>query len=549
MVENANAAFVYIAAETTFRHQEPQRIALSHLYKAKASGYDNLRTAHIEDYRSLYSRVTFQLGSKSEHVGMRATTTDRRIEQLRAGNSDDSLITLYYQFGRYLLISSSRPGNKPLPANLQGIWNGEMHPPWGSKFTININTEMNYWPAETTNLSECHEPFLLFLERLKEKGKHTASQMYGCRGWTAHHNSDIWADTAPQDRVINSTLWPMGGAWVSTHIMEHFAFTGDNEFLAGAYHILRDSVEFFIDFLIERDGYFVTSPSLSPENNYLLPSGEQGSLCIGPTMDSQVLFQLFSDFLKASTILQKDVEEAEMIATVTRMRERLPPMRIGKYGQLQEWQHDYEEAEPGHRHTSHLWGLFPGQAITHRDPELTAACKKTIFRRVQSGGGHTGWSRAWLIAFWARLRDGEEALRQVHEILRSSTYDSLLDAHPPFQIDGNFGATAAITEMLVQSHGQEVFILPTLPKSWPDGMIKGIRARGGFEVSLEWECGHLTLGTIVSLLGNICTLNSHYPMAVRDGNCELIAKLEEGNAGAVSFSTEKGKAYFLTRSA
>lgn len=430
VVEKANAAVVYASAETTFRHHEPQRVALSRLYSAKATGYDSLRMAHIQDYQSLYSRLTFQLGSPDEQGAMRAIPTNKRLEKLRGGHSDNSLIALYYQFGRYLLISSSRPGYKALPANLQGIWNGEMHPPWGSKYTININAEMNYWPAETTNLSECHEPFLSFLERLKENGQCTARKMYGCRGWTAHHNSDIWADTAPQDRVINSTVWPMGGAWVSTHIMQHFAFTGDTTFLAKAYDILRGSVEFFIDFLIERKGYLVTSPSLSPENDYLLPSGEKGSLCIGPTMDNQLLFQLFSDFLEASKILQKDVDEAEMIVTVSRIRERLPPMRIGKHGQLQEWQQDYEEAEPGHRHTSHLWGLFPGEAITHKQPELIQACKQTLIRRVQFGGGHTGWSRAWLIAFWARLRDGDEAARQVHDILRTSTYDSLLDAHP-----------------------------------------------------------------------------------------------------------------------
>jgi alpha-L-fucosidase 2 len=499
------------------------------------------------DYCQLFSRVTFHLGSVEDRHSVLSRPTDERVKQVRSGHPDLSLIALYYQFGRYLLISSSRPGYKALPANLQGIWNEQMGPAWGSKFTINVNTEMNYWLAETTNLSECHEPFLEFIKRLQKNGEITARKMYGCGGWVAHHNSDIWADTAPQDRVLDSTLWPMGAAWASTHIMEHFAFTGDIVFLDQAYGTLRGSVEFFLEFLIEKDGYLVTSPSLSPENRYQLPSGESAAISVGPTMDRQILFHLFTDFLNAANELHKENEDREIIATVTKFREKLPPLRIGRYGQLQEWREDYEEVEPGHRHVSHLWGLFPGEQITLKSTTLIDACRKTLERRAQFGGGHTGWSRAWMIALWARLRDGEEAARHVQEILRTSTHDSLLDDHPPFQIDGNFGATAGIAEMLVQSHDGEVFLLPALPTSWPEGCLQGLRTRGGFELSLIWSSGHLVTGTLHSLLGGTCVLNAHQSVDVRSPDGHLVAELKGTDNSPVSFETEKGAQYLLGR--
>ena len=543
VVRQADTAHVFLAAETTFRHEDPESACLLLVDDAKKLGYDQLKTHHIKDYRSLFSRVAFRMGSDVERTAAASKPTDERMTQARRGKPDLSLIPLYYQFGRYLLISSSRPGHKALPANLQGIWNEKMSPTWGSKFTINVNAEMNYWPAETANLSECHEPFLSFLERLQVNGQVTARKMYDCAGWTAHHNTDIWADTAPQDRCITATLWPMGGAWVSTHIWNHFEFTGDVDFLAKTYGVLRGSVEFYLDFLIEKDGYKVTSPSLSPENRYRLPNGEEGTMCIAPTMDSELLFRLFTDFLAASDVLGRE-EDREMRRKVELYREKLPPLRIGRHGQLQEWWQDHDEVEPGHRHISHLWALYPSNQINLKDTELIKACKITLARRAASGGGHTGWSRAWMIALWARLGDGNEAAMHVGEILRTSTHDSLLDDHPPFQIDGNFGAAAGITEMLVQSHAGEIFLVPALPSSWSEGSIKGICARGGFELSLEWSSGSLTACTVMSKLGRICVLNSKQTFTVM-GDGEMVA--ESPSAGRpVSFHTKSGKTYSVT---
>lgn len=542
-MKQAHKAHILLAAQTSFRQDDPESTCRLQIESAKKLGYDELKTRHIQDYRSLFSRLKFRLGSDVEGSAAALIPTNERMNQARQGKLDLSLISLYYQFGRYLLISSSRPGHKALPANLQGIWNEKMSPTWGSKFTINVNTEMNYWPVETANLSECHEPFLAFLARLQTNGQVTARKMYDCNGWTAHHNTDIWADTAPQDRCITATLWPMGGAWVSTHIWHHFEFTWDTDFLAQAYSVLRGSVEFFLDFLVDRDGFKVTNPSLSPENRYRLPNGEEGTMCIAPTMDSELLHQLFTDFLAAADVLKKD-NDLEIRQKVEAYLKTLPPLRIGRHGQLQEWWHDHDEVEPGHRHISHLWALYPGSQITSKDTELIEACKMTLARRAASGGGHTGWSRAWMIALWARLGDGDEAAMHVGEILRTSTHDSLLDDHPPFQIDGNFGATAGITEILVQSHAGELSLLPALPTSWSEGSIEGICARGGFEVSLTWASGLLTACTVRSKSGQNCLLNSKQTFAVFSHG-EMIAKSKSASQ-PISFHTEKGETYSVT---
>ena len=544
VVTNANTANIFLAAATTYREEDPEAASIDRLRAAEKTGYDELLEEHIKDYQSLFSRVHFQVGNQSDRQTAASTPTNERMAHARKGRPDQSLLALYYQFGRYLLISSSRSGHKALPANLQGIWNAKMAPTWGSKFTINVNAEMNYWHAETTNLSECHEPFLEFLQQLQKNGEVTARKMYGCSGWVAHHNTDIWADTAPQDRVITATLWPMGGAWATTHIWHHFDFTGELAFLERAYGVLRGSVEFFLDFMLEKDGYMVTSPTLSPENRYRLPNGEEGAMCIGPTIDNQMLFRLFSDFLNSVDALGRRQQEHEMVEKVKRYREKLRPMRIGSHGQLLEWGEEVEEVELGHRHVSHLWGLYPSDQITPKDTELVNACKKTLERRAFHGGGHTGWSRAWMIALWARLGDGEEAGRQVDKILETSTYDSLLDDHPPFQIDGNFGATAAITEMLVQSHDGGISFLPALPPAWSDGVISGIRARGGFELSLNWMDGRMIKATVKSLLGNPCVINARQDFVVitQEG-----AQLVSSSTGrAVSFESEVGAEYALT---
>lgn len=492
-VENASEVILLISSTTSYRVSDYFGYTLDILQKAAQKGYEKLYEDHIIDYTSLFKRVEFYL--ENEDPTVFNMPTPERLNMLREGKNDLALIPLYFQFGRYLLISSSRPGS--LPANLQGIWNKDMLPPWDSKYTININTEMNYWPAEICNLSECHLPLFDLMERMRVRGRKTAEKMYGCRGFCAHHNIDIWGDTAPQDLYLPATHWPMGAVWLCLHIWDHYEYTGDIEFLESHYETMKEAAMFLLDYMVEdKNGYLVTCPSLSPENSYILPKGDVCSLTYSPTMDIQLTTALFRKVIEASKILNKDFDFAHQLEEALK---KLPPVKIGKHGQIQEWIEDYEEAEPGHRHISHLFGLYPESLITkEKTPELFEAAKKTLERRISFGSGHSGWSRAWVICLLARLKDGEKAYYNILELLRKSTMPNLFN-NPPilfnnsplFQIDGNFGATAGIVEMLLQSHEGIVEILPALPLSWKGGYIRGVKARGGHVIDIEWKDNEL----------------------------------------------------------
>lgn len=532
-VENSDEAVITIACQTSFRTGNYEKQALHEAKTALRKSYESLLERHTKDYKSLYERSSLLLCDNSN--GISENPTDERLEAFKNGGNDNKLAEMYYNFSRYLMISGSREGT--LPLNLQGIWNKDMWPAWGGKYTININTEMNYWGAEIQNLSECHTPLFDHIERMRENGRVTAREMYGCKGAVCHHNTDIWGDTAPQDRWMPATVWPMGLAWLCLHIYEHYKFTQDKEFLAEKYDTLREAAEFFEDYLIENEkGQLITSPSTSPENTYITKTGEQGSLCQGPSMDSQILFCLFTAVEESAEILGIDKEYAEKMR---QLRSRLPEPEIGKYGQIMEWAEDYEEVEPGHRHISQLFALYPSDMISLRKtPELAKAAVATLERRLAHGGGHTGWSRAWIINMWARLGNGEKVGENVRSLLSRSTSINMFDMHPPFQIDGNFGGGAGIAEALVQSHCGEITVLPALPPEWESGSLCGVRARGGFELDFSWEKGRITKLSVKSLSGNICSIVGNFKV-LSDGKAVDVTE----NDGAVSFMTEKGRIY------
>lgn len=541
VVDGADAVTLLLSASTSFYHEDYEAWCARYLDNAAGKAYTSLFADHEADYSELFSRVSLNISGRESIDGPEDLDIAERLERLKSGEEDPWLVVLYFQFGRYLMISCSRPGS--LPANLQGIWNQDMLPAWDSKYTININTQMNYWPAESCNLFECHTPLFEHIERMREPGRKTARVMYGCRGFVAHHNTDIWGDTAPQDIWIPATYWPMGAAWLCLHLWEHYEYGLDHEFLKRAYLIMREAAEFFLDFLIEDNkGRLVTSPSVSPENTYVLDNGEKGCMCIGPSMDSQIIYTLFKSCITASQILGVDPEFAKQLETVAG---KLPKPQIGKHGQIQEWSEDYDEDEVGHRHISHLFGLHPGNMFTVRKtPVLALAARKTLERRLAHGGGHTGWSRAWIINMWARLKDGEKACENLMGLLRKSTQTNMLDSHPPFQIDGNFGGTAGIAEMILQSHEEGMELLPAIPDSWCNGKVKGLRARGGFTIDIEWQEGSLSKAVVHSNSGRDCIVIDERKINVScDGRPVNVIQ----NGIEFSFATEAGREYVLSR--
>lgn len=490
-------AVIYITIRSTFYGEDIYSVCLDRINKASEKGIDAVREDHIKEYQALFNRVSLTL--KGDEAGdIRDKSIAYRLNALKEGSKDTELVSLYFQFGRYLLLSCSRPGSQC--ANLQGIWNTDEHPPWGSKYTININTEMNYWPAEVCNLGECHEPLFDLLWRMYPNGVKVAEDMYGLSGFVAHHNTDIFGDCAPQDTYMPATIWPMGAAWLCTHIMTHYEYTCDRAFLEKNFPLIREACRFFTQYMFLDDrGRYVTGPSCSPENTYIHTSGEMGTMCIGPSMDSQILMNLFDDYMKASEILGESDPIDEQIRFI---RERLPKPSIGRHGQVMEWPEDYEETEPGHRHISHLYGLYPYSLFNEEtEPELFKAARVTLERRLSQGGGHTGWSRAWIINMWARLLDGEKAGENVRLLLEKSTSSNMFDMHPPFQIDGNFGGCAGIAEMLMQSHESRIVLLPAVPKSWKEGEVRGLVARGNILVNFSFKEGRVYSVTLLSRSG------------------------------------------------
>jgi alpha-L-fucosidase 2 len=557
-VKNATDVTIYLSAATSFNGfdkcpdaegKDEHKLATDYLTKALKFSWPALLQHHYADYHQYFNRVSFSLATAANNKNA-LLPTDERLFNYSEGAKDPDFETLYFQFSRYLLISCSRPGGPP--ANLQGIWNKEIRPPWSSNYTTNINVQMNYWPAEVANLSEMQLPLIDFIKHAAVTGEVTATQFYHTRGWAVHHNSDIWALSNPVGDIGHGdpmwANWTMGSPWLSQHLWWHYQFTKDKTYLQQtAYPLMKGAAHFCMDFLVPYKSYLVTAPSLSPENSFIDDKGKQGTVSIATTMDMAIIWDLFTNVIDASNQLETDKAFRD---SVIAYRKQLYPLHIGKKGNLQEWYKDWEDTDPHHRHVSHLFTVFPGHEISPIEtPELAAAAKKTLELRGDAG---TGWSLAWKINFWARLLDGNHAYKMIHYLLRltgsthtnyadgGGSYANLFDAHPPFQIDGNFGALSGMSEMLLQSQSGEISLLPAIPDAWAEGKISGLKARGNFEIAMNWKNKQITTASILSVVGGVCKLRTVAPVKVVGASAKSV---KTANGYVVTFNTKKGVKY------
>ncbi len=540
-IEGADAVTLLVSAATDYPQEEtdPAADCVAALNAAAAKSYEELRLAHVAEHRRLFDRVDLDLGT-TDAIGK---STDQRLRDVKQGASDPQLVALYFQFGRYLLISCSRPGC--MPSNLQGLWNEHIKAPWNCDYHININVQMNYWPAETCNLSECHEPFFDLIDNLRPRGRITARELYGCRGFTAHHTTDAWWWSAAVGKT-GYGMWPLGAAWCCQHLWEHYLFTADKQFLRDrGYPAMREAGEFCLDFLVEdpRTGKLVSGPSTSPENRFRTSDGTVAQLSMGCAMDQEIVWDSLTSCLAAAEVLGID---DEFTARAKAALDKLAWPGIGSDGRLMEWAEEFEEPTPGHRHVSHLFGLHPGRQFTQRTtPEYVAAARKSLEHRLANGGGHTGWSRAWIINFWARLLDADKAHENIQALLAKSTHPNLFDNHPPFQIDGNFGGTAGVAEMLLQSHEAEIAFLPCLPReAWPSGLASGLRARGGVEVDIHWKEGLATSAELRPSIDSGIQVRAPAGQQIQRITCDgKEAPITPNDSGAVQAQLTAGRTY------